>query len=225
MPSRTTLKIAFVALVLLALALAWRFTGLADAAMAERVRDFLAAHAHGPWGPAMVVAVFLLGSLVSFPVTILILATAATFGPVKGGLCSALGIAVSAPVTYWIGIRFGQDALVRLLGARWEPVRERLRNRGVLAVAAIRVLPLAPFSLINLAAGASGIRFVDFLLGTMLGMLPGLVVVSAMGDRIVAIVSDPSLTQIGLFALCVVAWIAVSFGAQALASRLGRRNV
>ena len=157
--------------------------------------------------------------------TILILATAATFGPVKGGLCSALGIAVSAPVTYWIGIRFGQDALVRFLGARWETVRERLRNRGVLAVAAIRVLPLAPFSLINLAAGASGIRFVDFLLGTMLGMLPGLVVVSAMGDRIVAIVSDPSLTQVGLFALSVVAWIAVSFGAQALASRLGRRNV
>lgn len=225
MPSRKTFKIAIVALVLLGLALVWRFTGLADAAMAERVRDFLAAHTHGPWGPALVVAVFLLGSLVSFPVTILILATAATFGPVKGALCSALGIAVSAPVTYWIGARFGQEPLARLLGARWESLRAKLRSRGVLAVAGIRVLPLAPFTLINLAAGASAIRFVDFLLGTMLGMLPGLVVVSAMGDRIVAVVSNPSLAQVGLFVLSLAAWIAVSFGAQMLASRLGRRNV
>lgn len=224
MPNRTTLTIAFLALVLLGLAVAWRFTGLADAATADRVRDFLAAHTHGHWGPVLVVAVFLLGSFVSFPVTILILATAATFGPIKGGLCSALGIAISAPITYWIGVRFGQEPLARLLGPRCEPLRERLKRRGVLAVAGIRVLPLAPFTVINLAAGASGIRFVDFLLGTMLGMLPGLVVVSALGDRIVAIVSDPSLAQVGLLALSVAAWLALSFGAQMLVSRCGRRD-
>lgn len=224
MPSPKTFKIAIVALVLLALALAWRFTGLAEAAASDRVAAFLTAHTHGPWGPVLVVVAFVLGSAVSFPVTILMLATAATFGPVKGGLCSALGIAVSAPINYWVGARFGQEPLARLMGARWDSLRERLRSRGVLAVAAIRVLPVAPFTLINLAAGASAIRFGDFLLGTMLGMLPGLVVASVLGDRIVAIVSDPSLAQVGLFALSVSAWIGLAVGAQALASRLGRRE-
>ena len=224
MPNRTTLTIAIVACLLVGLTLAWRFTGLAEAAKPEQVRGFLAEHAHGPWELARVLAAFFLGSVIAFPVTILILATAATFGPVKGALYSLLGVAISAPLMYWIGARFGQDAVARLLGPRWEPIRDRLRNRGVLALVAIRILPLAPYSLINLAAGASSIRPVDFVLGTFLGMLPGLVVLSVLGDRIVAILLDPSLGQLGLLALSVAAWLGLSFGAQLLISRLTRRG-
>jgi phospholipase D1/2 len=50
----------------------------------------------------------------------------------------------------------------------------------VLAVAAIRLVPIAPFTLVNLIAGASKIRFADYLLGTVIGMAPGLVLMSAL---------------------------------------------
>ena len=224
MPNRTTLTIASVALLLIGLTLAWRFTGLAEAAKPEQVRAFLAEHAHGPWELLLVLGAYLMGSVVAFPVTILILATAATFGPIKGALYSALGVAISAPLMYWIGARFGQDTLARLLGPRWERIRAKLRRRGLLTLVAIRVLPVAPYSLINLAAGASSIRLVDFILGTLLGMLPGLVVLSVLGDRIVAILLDPSLGQLALLAASVAAWLAIAFGAQALISRLMGRG-
>ena len=98
-----------------------------------------------------------------------------------------------------------------------------LRKRGLLAVVTFRLLPIAPFTLVNLAAGASGIRFVDFLVGTLIGMLPGLVLLSIMGDRIIRILAEPSAGDIAILVLCVAALIGLAVAAQAFLSRRGGR--
>jgi phospholipase D1/2 len=107
-----------------------------------------------------------------------------------------------------------------LLGPRLERIRRQIERRGVLAVATVRVVPVAPFTVINLVAGASSIRLVDYIIGTLLGMLPGLIVISALGYQILRMLSDPSLTELALLALAILVWIGVSFGVQALVSRL-----
>ena len=221
--SRTGWTIFGVSLFVLTLTLAWRFTDLSEIASPDRVRAFLAAATDTPWAPVLVLGVFLVGAAMCFPVTMLILATAATFGPLLGALYSLVGVTVSGAITYWIGARFGRKAVARVLGARWEKARTSLTRRGVLAVVAVRVVPTLPFTLINLAIGASAIRPLDFIIGTIIGMGPGLLVISVMGDRIVGILKDPSPQTVGLLALCVIAWIGVSIGAQALVSRLGAR--
>jgi uncharacterized membrane protein YdjX (TVP38/TMEM64 family) len=48
----------------------------------------------------------------------------------------------------------------------------------VLAVIVIRMLPIAPFAIVNMIAGASHLRIKDFVLGTMLGMLPGTLLIA-----------------------------------------------
>jgi uncharacterized membrane protein YdjX (TVP38/TMEM64 family) len=138
-------------------------------------------------------------------------------------LYAALGTGASALLMYGVGARFGQEAVARLVGARWDRVREHLRRRGLLAVVAVRVVPVAPFTLVNLAAGASGIRFADFVVGTLLGMGPGLVALSFMGDRIVHVIAQPDAGEIALLLLCVAAWVALSVAAQTVVSRLGGR--
>ena len=55
-------------------------------------------------------------------------------------------------------------------------------------------------------------------------MGPGLVAIALMGDRIVKVFADPSASQIAVLALCVAGWIGLSFGAQAIVSRLGERT-
>ena len=115
------------------------------------------------------------------------------------------------------------EALGRLLGTRWDRVHEQLRRRGLLAVVAVRVVPVAPFTLVNLAAGASGIRLADFVIGTLLGMGPGLVVLSFMGDRIVQVFAHPGVGEVALLLLCAAAWVALSVAAQTVVSRLGGR--
>jgi phospholipase D1/2 len=167
----------------------------------------------------VVVTVFVLGGLIMFPLNILVLATAAVFGPWFGLLYSMLGALSSSVLMYFVGARFGKEALGRMLGRRWPKALESVRQRGLLTVVAFRVVPVAPFTLVNLAAGASGIGLADFVLGSVLGWAPGLLLLSFVGDRIVRLVSNPDLAEIGALVLCIVAYVAVAFAAQALLSR------
>ena len=50
-------------------------------------------------------------------------------------------------------------------------------------MATVRLVPAAPFTLVNLVAGAMRIRFLHYLAGTALGLLPGLAVMAALGAR------------------------------------------
>ena len=88
--------------------------------------------------------------------TALIAITVLAFGPVFGFVYSLLGMTASALVTFWIGRLVGQKALHRWSGPRFRNVSRQLANKGVLAVIAIRILPIAPFSIINVVAGRGG---------------------------------------------------------------------
>ena len=82
----------------------------------------------------------------------------------------------------------------------------------------VRALPVAPFTIINLIAGASHIAFRDFLLGTVIGMAPGTLLLVVFVDRIVAAVRNPGPLTFTLLAL--IAGVAIG-GALALRARLG----
>jgi phosphatidylserine/phosphatidylglycerophosphate/cardiolipin synthase-like enzyme/uncharacterized membrane protein YdjX (TVP38/TMEM64 family) len=215
--------LAAAALGVLALTLLWQLTPAATLAEPAVLRGALSGLAHTAWGPIAVLALFLAAGLVAFPVVILIAATAATFGPWLGFAYALAGVLASALLTYSIGARFGQATLRRLIGARLERVRRQIVRRGVFAMAAIRLVPVAPFTIVNLVAGASAIRLADYMAGTLLGMLPGLIALSALGHQIVRIVSNPTLTETGLLVLAVAGWVAVTLAVQALVGRFGRR--
>jgi uncharacterized membrane protein YdjX (TVP38/TMEM64 family) len=206
-------------LLVLLLALVWQYTPLARFAEPELVRDTLASFAQGSWAPFVVVAVFVVAGLVVFPLTILIVATAATFGPVLGFVYAAAGALASALVTYALGAKLGKESLRNFLGPRLNRVREKIAKRGVIAVAAIRVVPIAPFTVVNLAAGASEIRLLDYILGTMLGLAPGLVLLSAVGHQVFQIILNPTFLDVALLGGAIIAWIALSIGVQILVSK------
>jgi phospholipase D1/2 len=67
-----------------------------------------------------------------------------------------------------------------------------LRRRGLVAMFAVRVVPVAPFAVEGMIAGAARIKVFDFLAGTFLGMLPGTLTTSVFGDQIATAVEDPS---------------------------------
>ena len=212
----TVLKVIGAGLVILALALVWQFVPLAKP---EAVRAELASLAGNPLAPVVVIGVFVVAGSLMFPVTVLIAATAAAFGPWFGFGYALIGALASASVSYWIGALIGKRTLRDFLGPKLNRVRQRVANRGVIAVAAIRMVPIAPFTVINLAAGASAIPLFDYIAGTLLGMLPGLIMISAVGNQFARILTSPTPSDLAVLAAAVTGWVGLSIGVQALVSR------
>ncbi len=220
---RPLLLVAGGLLAILGIALAWRYTALADVLTADNIRAVLRTVRGEPWAIVVVCVVFVLAGLMVFPLNVLFLTTAAVFGPLLGIVYGAAGALASGIVLFWIGRGLGRNTLALVAGPRVQKVLDGVRRRGLLTVVTFRLLPFAPFTLVNLAAGAGGIRFVDFVAGTAIGLVPGLVLMSIMGDRIFRILSDPSPADIGILLLCVAGLIGLAVGAQALLSRRGKR--
>ncbi len=217
-------KFTLIAMALVGLTLAWRYTSLADLVSMEAARALFASMEQSYWGPLAVLGTFVVGGLVAFPVTVLIAATAASFGPWLGFAYALVGAMASAALTYAIGAVIGRDALQNLFGKRLTDIRNKIARQGILAVVAVRLVPIAPFTLVNLVAGASGIRLVDYLIGTMLGLLPGLVLLSLLGSQIMRIIASPQPLEILVFLALVVAWIVSVFVIQSVFSKYGRAS-
>ncbi|MCA1769504.1 MAG: VTT domain-containing protein, partial [Halomonas sp.] len=64
-----------------------------------------------------------------------------------------------------------------------------LSRRGIRTMTVINLLPLAPFTLTNMMAGAFHLRFRDYMIGSTLGIVPGLAVVTLLGSQLGALVT------------------------------------
>jgi len=213
--------IALILFALAALALAWRYTPLREWINVESLVHWSDRFEESPFAPLIVIGGFVLGGLLVIPLMMLIAATGIVFGPWLGMLYSLLGATLSAVFVYSIGRKVGRDAVRRVAGRRINDLSRRIAKRGLLAMLFVRIVPIAPFSIINLVAGTSHLRFRDFLLGTILGLLPGTILISFFVDRIVAAVRHPGPVTFALLAL--VAGVAIG-GTLAVRARLKRSD-
>lgn len=191
-------------LMMLGLAAAWRWTPLGAWLEPQTLANSLRAALHGPWGPTLLAVLFVLGSLIAVPVTLLILVTALAFGPVAGTLYALGGSVLAAAVTYGLGYYLGRSTVERLSGGSVHRWSDRLARSGVLAIITVRIIPVAPFTVVNLFAGASRISFRDFLIGTLAGMVPGVAAMAVFAEGIMAVVRQADHMRFLVVALALV---------------------
>mgnify|MGYP005848687107 CR=1 FL=1 len=207
-------------LLVLVLALAWRWTPLSEWAEPQRLLGALEAVRNFGYGPLVVIVVFVIGGLLIMPITALIVATILTYGALAGFFYALLGVIANAASGYGVGAHLGRRGLRQLAGERINRVSTRLGQRGILTVFLLRVIPVAPFSIINLVAGASHVSFRDYLIGTVLGMAPGMLAIALLIDRIMAILRNPTPRTLTVF----VAVVAILAAAALLLSRWAHRR-
>jgi len=155
-----------------------------------------------------------------FPVNILIAASIVLFGPIAGASYALAGSVLSAAVLYEIGRSFPEGAFARLVGAHGERLRQRVARHGFLAIVVVRLLPIAPYSIVSVAAGAVRIARIPYLAGTALGMLPGVLLYAFFIDRARDVIADPRPLSWAMLAFALVL-----IGLVALALRRYRRRM
>src|SRR5262249_53573854 len=124
--------------------------------------------------PAAIVCTYLAGSALMVPVTALIMVTLLVFGPWPGALWALTASVAAASVGYGVGRLMLSGRLERLAGPHVERVARRLGRGGIRAVIITRLLPVAPFTVVNLVAGGLRVSLLRFVAGTAVGMAPGI---------------------------------------------------
>jgi len=209
---RYLLQIGLLILAVLGLAAAWRWTPLSDWLDVDRIAAF------GEWTkatqftPLLVIAAYVIGGFAAVPVTLMIIATVTVFGPWAGAGYAIVGAELSAIASFGIGHLLGREAVSRVAGSRVNRISRTLSRRGVLTIITLRIVPVAPFSVINVIAGVSDIRFRDFAIGSFIGMLPGIIAIAFLADRIVASLREPSATSIIVLIVAVAVVILALVG-------------
>jgi phosphatidylserine/phosphatidylglycerophosphate/cardiolipin synthase-like enzyme/uncharacterized membrane protein YdjX (TVP38/TMEM64 family) len=215
------LALVLLVIVVAVVAAAWRWTPLhqwldldAVIAFADRLDEL-------PGTPAWVLLAYVVSGLLVVPLTLMIAATGAVFGPLLGAAYALAGSLLSAYVMYTIGRRIGRETVRRIAGARLNAISRKLGERGLLAVVLVRIVPVAPYSVVNVVAGASHIGLRDFLLGTFIGLLPGVLGIVVFVDRLVESIRHPGLLTFAL--LAIIAGL-LAGSAMLLQRRLARRR-
>ena len=182
-------KLAGIVLAILALIALWRFTPLREAATAEAAVAWAKAFGEQPWAPWALMLAYTPACLVMFPRPLITLAAVIAFGPWLGFFYSLTGICVSSAVTWHIGRHMRRDTVRRLAGPRLDRMVEVLKKHGLLAMTLLRLVPLAPFAVESIVAGAIRMKLWHVVVGTAIGLLPGTLTTTIFGDAIETTVS------------------------------------
>ena len=222
--SRMPVRLAVLAAAAAALIVLWYFTPVSEIADVETLEPYFQRIADSGWAPVAIPLIFAAASFIFFPVTILIALTGMTLGPVTGFVCATIGCLGSASLAFAAGALMGEKGLRRIMGRRLNRLSQRAAEKGIVSMVGLRLLPVAPFTAINLIAGASHVRFLDFMIGTALGMLPGIVLMTALGDRLRQVWHNPSVENTILLGLLAIAWFGAAIGLQYLVSKYRKRS-
>lgn len=141
---------------------------------------------------------------------ILTLAAGAIFGAVLGTVWVNIGATTGAVLAFLLARTLLRDWVVHTFGSKMESLDRGLKESALSYLLFLRLVPLFPFFLVNLACGITGLPMRTYIVGTMMGILPGSFVYANAGSSIASInslseVASPrvlfSFALLGIFAL------------------------
>jgi uncharacterized membrane protein YdjX (TVP38/TMEM64 family) len=170
--------------------------------------------ASGPLALPVAVAAFAALAFVGVPQFMLIAAAVVAFGGWAGFAYSWIGTMVSALVGFHLGRAAGAGALERFSGAGVKRFMDHIGQNGFLASLIVRLVPSAPFIVVNMAAGVTPMRALDFTAGTALGIVPKIALTAFAGNSIARAMRGEIGRDALWLALMLAVWIAIGWAAR-----------
>jgi uncharacterized membrane protein YdjX (TVP38/TMEM64 family) len=159
--------------------LSWSGLAQHQAMLDERV----AAH---PWlAPCLFVAAYAASVALSLPhAALLTMAGGLLFGTLTGGALAVVGATAGAVLLFLIARSAIAGPMAARGGAALGKLRDDLQRNGFSYLLALRLLPVVPFWLVNLAAALCGMRLSQFAAATFVGIIPATFVIASVGAGI-----------------------------------------
>lgn len=188
----------------------------------ERTLEGWLGAARGPWSLPVAVAAFAALAFVGTPQIVLIAAAVVAFGPQVGAAYSWIGTMVSALVGFYLGRAAGAGVLARFSGEGVQRFMRLVGENGFLASLIVRLVPSAPFIVVNMAAGVTPMRALHFVAGTGIGIVPKIVLTAYAGASIVEIMRGEIAGNWLTIAAVAVLWLAIGWFARRWLRRRGK---
>ena len=172
----------------------------------------------GHWRVVVFLAVHVVAAALALPGAAVAIAGGTVFGILWGTVWSVLGATLGAAAAFGLARRLGRTWCQRRYRRPLAWLNRRLQGQGFWCVLTLRLAPISPFSVMNLLLGLTRVRFVPYLGGTLLGIVPGSLAYSWLGVAGYTALSGgavlPLVGALGLLGLLSALPIAMGRGSQ-----------
>lgn len=154
---------------------------------------------------AAVVGVYGLKAIVFvIPASVLYMAVGMAFDFAPGLLVNAIGIFFELNITYFIGKFLGGEAVEKKLSAskKGQKIIE-LRDKKTPYLYVARLLPVFPIDFVSLFFGASNMGYVRYILISFFGVMPRIILITLLGDKIYDLIPVKFMMTVVVFALLI----------------------
>lgn len=165
------LRLAAVAVLAISGVLLVKLTPLGDLMAEERIVAMAGQLRANPWTPVLLLLAYLIIGPFGVPVSPLVVAGGAVFGPLLGAFYNSIGLIGNAMVTFWVGRMLGREAVTRLAGPKLRRAEAIFERRGFWPLIQSRFLPI-PAPVVAYGAALAGVSTSRYLLTSALGLTP-----------------------------------------------------
>lgn len=156
-------------------------------------------------GPIIYVLLYVLLTVALFPGAVITAAGGAVFGVALGTLLTVLGATIGATIAFRVGRRLGRTEVERIAGTRLGALDGWVTRHGFVAVLYARLIPVLPFNALNYAAGVTGVGRREYVLATLIGIVPGTFAYTALGSSLSHPASPVFIGSVALIVLLAAA--------------------
>jgi len=150
-----------------------------------QIRDFV--FSFGVLAPIIFMILFIIFAVLLFPGSVLFIASGFLFGNLLGSILGVLGATLGASIAFLFSRGFGKSFVQELFEnklVRLNKYNHRLKEHGFISVLTLRLIPLFPYNGSNYALGLTKVKFLDYFFGTLIGLIPVIVILVYLGDSI-----------------------------------------
>ena len=175
-------------------ATAWYYFSMYDAFNRENLEQFI--RGFGPWAPLAYAAIYVISSPIPFLAPVISAVGGLLFGTLRGTLLVLAVATASALVPFTMARQLGREWVAsRLEGKKLDAIyQQSAGGQGFTLIMLMRLIPLLPWEVQNYVAGLTRVSPLTFILGTIVGIVPGSFSLVFLG----AAATDPASWQFAL---------------------------